>query len=91
MKKYLFTLVVAAATGIGTFMAYGQPDTDVYIPPYLEENIQVNPGGGDDPYNPKEVECYCVRSAASPTCSVMGEGGYCGGDPCINHDTNCRK
>lgn len=37
------------------------------------------------------VKCYCKKRILAPNvCTVMGSGGYCGGDPCSNHDGNCR-
>lgn len=37
------------------------------------------------------VKCYCKSSwFSSNVCSVNADGGYCGGDPCSNHDGNCR-
>lgn len=37
------------------------------------------------------VACYCKkRFLQSTVCSARGSGPYCGGDPCPNHDGNCR-
>lgn len=37
------------------------------------------------------VNCYCkTRWFSSNVCSAAGDGSYCGGDPCPNHDGNCR-
>ena len=37
------------------------------------------------------VKCFCKTNWFSPNiCTVGGSGGYCGGDPCANHDSNCR-
>ena len=37
------------------------------------------------------VKCFCKKKLFSGNiCTVMGAGGYCGGDPCANHDSNCR-
>ena len=37
------------------------------------------------------VKCFCKTNWFSANvCSVNGSGGYCGGDPCANHDSNCR-
>lgn len=40
---------------------------------------------------PEVVKCYCVDNWTKPNvCSASGDGAYCGGDPCSNHDGNCR-
>lgn len=37
------------------------------------------------------VNCSCEFKFFGPNiCTVGGGGGYCGGDPCPNHDLNCR-
>lgn len=37
------------------------------------------------------VSCYCKTNWFTPNvCSVNADGGYCGGNPCSNHDGNCR-
>lgn len=37
------------------------------------------------------VQCYCKTKWFYPNiCSVQADGGYCGGDPCSNHDGNFR-
>lgn len=37
------------------------------------------------------VMCYCKSKLFSPNiCSANASGTYCGGDPCSNHDGNCR-
>lgn len=42
--------------------------------------------GGDE-----VVKCYCKTNWFSPNiCTANGDGAYCGGDPCSNHDANCR-
>lgn len=38
------------------------------------------------------VKCYCTRKIVGKNvCTVGANGGYCGGNPCSNHDGNCRK
>lgn len=37
------------------------------------------------------VKCYCKSHLfTSNVCSANADGAYCGGDPCVNHDSNCR-
>ena len=37
------------------------------------------------------VSCYCKTNIFSHNvCSANASGAYCGGDPCSNHDGNCR-
>ena len=38
------------------------------------------------------VKCYCTKKLfGTNVCTTGANGGYCGGDPCSNHDGNCRK
>lgn len=37
------------------------------------------------------VKCYCkVKLFSNNICSANASGSYCGGNPCSNHDGNCR-
>lgn len=52
------------------------------------DNIEALSGGEN---GGEIVKCYCKTHWFSPNvCSVNADGGYCGGNPCANHDGNCR-
>lgn len=52
-------------------------------------NIEALSGNESD--SGEVVKCYCKSNIFSKTvCSAEGSGAYCGGNPCANHDGNCR-
>lgn len=64
-------------------------------------NVEALASGDDNPNEEDDseadgdgglvVKCFCKKKLFSGNiCTVMGSGGYCGGDPCANHDSNCR-
>lgn len=87
--KAFFAVVTVAAVGLGSYKAYGS-----YVAAnnceenlLLAENVLAlsEVGGG------KTVNCYCKSIWFSPNiCSANASGTYCGGDPCDQHDGNCR-
>lgn len=85
MKKYLFTVLVAGAIGIGTGTAYCLSGDAENLSSLGMENLEALANNEGDP----NVKCYC-RTDRRPVCSAMGDGAYCGGDPCETHDSNCR-
>lgn len=103
MKKYLFTILVAAAIGIGTGSAYSLPGNAETLSPSGLENLKAlsdghdGKDGDDEDHGDGEdgsgadlnVQCFC-RMDKPAICSAKGTGPYCGKDPCINHDSNCR-
>lgn len=88
MKKYLFTVLVAGAIGIGTGTAYCLSGDAENLSSLGMENLEAlanNEGSGH------EVVCNCKSNWFSKNvCSADGSGSYCGGDPCDQHDNNCR-
>ncbi len=83
MKKRLFMVGIILALIPMAINAIGQPKNSL-----LEANVQAItvPGTGG-----VEVHCYCKSRWFSPNvCSANADGAYCGGDPCSNHDGNCR-
>ena len=86
MKKKLLlagaTLLLAAAAVTG-FAAYEKSSMSELMNANVEA-LADNEGG-------ETVKCYCKTRVTRPNvCTVQGSGGYCGGDPCSNHDGNCR-
>lgn len=54
----------------------------------LLDNVEALAGGDA---GGEIVKCYCKTHWFSPNvCSANADGAYCGGDPCSNHDGNCR-
>lgn len=86
MKKFFGTMAVAAAlfAGYSTFEVQKSHElTDIVL-----TNVEALAVG--EPESEK-VKCYCKTNIFSPNvCVVGGSGGYCGSDPCTNHDGNCR-
>ena len=86
MKKYLFTVLVAGAIGIGTGTAYCLSGNAENISSLGMENLEALADNEGDP----NVHCFCKLGSNSPICTAQGSGAYCGGDPCNTHDANCR-
>ncbi len=87
--KIAFAVVAFAAVGLGSYKAYGSftaanmSEEDLL----LAENVLAlsDAGGG------KTVSCYCKTNwFSSNVCSANASGSYCGGNPCDQHDGNCR-
>lgn len=88
MKKYLFSILVFGALGIGTGTAYCLSDKAESLSPLELENLEAL---ANDEGSGLVVNCYCKTNwFTKNVCSAQGSGGYCGGDPCANHDGNCR-
>lgn len=85
MKKiYLaFSCVLICAVAIICKSNY-KDDTSIAL-----ANIEAL--GGGESSGEETVKCYCKTHWFSKNvCSAEGSGAYCGGDPCSNHDGNCR-
>ena len=89
IKTVMFAVAVVAA-GFGGVKAYDV--STVNENRLIAENIEALSGGGDgDSGSGETVKCYCKKHTFSPNvCTADGDGAYCGGDPCSNHDGNCR-
>lgn len=86
MKKIFVTMVVATALFVG-YSTYNTPKKNELTGLALA-NLEALAGSESEP---EKVKCYCKTNIFSPNvCVVGGSGGYCGGDPCANHDGNCR-
>jgi len=78
-------LLIAAISAFGYF--HHEHENARVIEEY-SENLEalasfVNGSGG------QTVSCYCTKPFGK-ICSAKRKGSYCGGDPCSNHDGNCR-
>lgn len=81
-----FIFVVIAA--IGSYHTYTS-NSAVEDGELLMANVEALSTGSDVSH--EEVKCYCKQKWFSPNiCSINVSGGYCGGNPCSNHDGNCR-
>lgn len=86
MKKYLFTILVAGAIGIGTGTAYCLSGDAENLSSLGMENLEALADNEGD----SNISCFCRISCEDPVCSIMGTGAYCGTAPCTTHDANCR-
>lgn len=93
-RKIKATILAVAflAAGLGGVKAYNsyqvnnQSDSELLFVENLSA-LSDCAGGG---YS-KSVNCYCKSNWFSPNvCSANASGPYCGGDPCDQHDGNCR-
>ena len=83
MKKRIILASIILALIPLAIRAIGQPKYSL-----LEANVEalLTPETGGE-----VVKCYCKTHWFSPNvCSTNADGAYCGGDPCSNHDGNCR-
>lgn len=85
--KSMLGLFVAGLAFYGGYQGYSsyteERESDLLLP-----NIEALASGGEGGL---EVQCYCASNIDRPTvCTTGGGGSYCGGDPCSNHDGNCR-
>ena len=82
------TLVVAGYGGMKAYdYSYAKRvnSDDNMLMANVEALSEDGEGGGE------VVKCYCKKNIWAPNiCSVLGSLGYCGPDPCSNHDGNCR-
>lgn len=83
MKKRIILASIILALIPLAIRAIDQPKYSL-----LEANVEalLTPETGGE-----VVKCYCKTHWFSPNvCSANADGAYCGGDPCSNHDGNCR-
>lgn len=87
MKKLILISITIAILATGVLFA-SEKLPKAEISPTLLTNIEALATGES---GGQVVQCYCKTKLVSPNiCSVQADGGYCGGDPCSNHDGNCR-
>ena len=87
--KSAFAVAAIAAVGLGSYNVYCSYTADNISANdlLLAENVLAlsDAGGG------KTVSCYCKTNwFSSNVCSANASGAYCGGNPCDQHDGNCR-
>ncbi len=88
MKKIFLFAVVAAAIGAGTCLGFQSATTVEEFDSIQLANLHALTEDEGDDY---VVRCFCKTNwFSSNICSANAEGAYCGGDPCVSHDTNCR-
>lgn len=84
MRQFFILFAVLTIAIVGTIVLVSNHNTDSLFEANVEALSDSESGG-------EFVKCYCKTGWFSPkVCSVNGDGGYCGGDPCSNHDGNCR-
>lgn len=90
MKKFFIIAALAIFAG-GSFAAWstneGEEMTELQRA-NVDASVLSDPEPGPTP--DPNVKCYCRKSGTVYLCSARGTGAYCGGDPCVNHDSNCR-
>jgi len=87
--KILVASVLFCAMGYVGYSAYEKmkmPKIEEFVKANIEALTSYESGGGE------VVKCYCTKKLLGTNiCTTGANGGYCGGDPCSNHDGNCRK
>lgn len=84
-KKLILSVIVATISTVSAISFEGQnsKDNDLFV-----SNIEALSKEGE---GSEVVKCYCKIHWFSPNiCSANANGSYCGGNPCSNHDGNCR-
>lgn len=89
MKKHYLSFLVTMAITIGAGMSYCLSSGGESLSELQLENLEAL--AGDDEESELKVNCFCKTNWFSPNvCSANASGAYCGGNPCANHDSNCR-
>lgn len=88
MKKKSFLIAaVAVIASAGSYFGYGTNQNEGLSDIQLA-NIEAL---AKEESGELVVNCYCKTNWFTPNvCSANASGAYCGGDPCPNHDGNCR-
>lgn len=101
MKKKVNLALMAF---VMTFLGYGvcnSQNSNLQESDVLNANVEALASGDDNTDDEEEggdgggglvVKCFCKQTSEEGRyiCSAMGSFAYCGGDPCANHDSNCR-
>jgi hypothetical protein len=88
MKKIIIISSLFFACAIGYYGMNAMDDTDSRLTPKELSNIEAL---ANDESNEFIVRCFCKTNWFSANvCSANADGSYCGGDPCVTHDSNCR-
>lgn len=84
MKKIVVSISVVAVAVATTVVMVSHSKSNMLFDANVEALTHSESGG-------EVVKCYCKTNWFSPNvCSANADGAYCGGDPCSNHDGNCR-
>ncbi|MCI1682561.1 MAG: NVEALA domain-containing protein [Bacteroides sp.] len=87
MKKIVKLAFVAVFAVVAGYSVYANKKVNTMsdlVLANVEALADGESGGGT-------VSCYCKTNwFSSNVCTANGSGAYCGGDPCANHDGNCR-
>ena len=87
MKKVICTVALTLLLGIGINAIYSQPKPIVYSAMEMA-NLEALTDNENGEYI---VRCFCKTSWFSKNvCTANASNNYCGGDPCKDHDDNCR-
>lgn len=90
-QRFLFAVCAAITMMAISFFTLKNKQINNAEELFFMDNIEALSSSGDQDANTDVIKCYCKRSWFSPNvCVVGGSGGYCGDDPCSNHDGNCR-
>ncbi len=90
-QHFLFTACVAITVLAIAFFNLKNKRIEDAEEMFFMDNIEALSSSEDLSADPEVVKCYCKHNWINPNvCVVGGSGGYCGGDPCANHDGNCR-
>lgn len=85
MRKKLI-LVAVSFLSVVTAIIVGRIER---LDPLFESNVEAL--AYEDGGYGEVTKCFCkIRWVGTNICTVNADGGYCGGDPCSNHDGNCR-
>lgn len=88
MKKNMFLALTAIAIAVAASTTQHVTGTSNLSATQFS-NIEALTGGESS--GAEVVKCYCKTNwFSSNVCSANASGAYCGGDPCSNHDGNCR-
>lgn len=90
MKK---NRIIAVFAGVLVLCALSVAWADAEPERELSETVLANIDALTNDEAPEDlvVKCFCKTKWFSPNiCSANADGAYCGGDPCANHDSNCR-
>ncbi|MFR3328742.1 MAG: hypothetical protein ACLTSL_00995 [Odoribacter splanchnicus] len=88
--KILVTSVLFYAMGYVGYMAHEKmtmTEAEKFMLVNIEALTRDESGGSSE-----IVKCYCTKKLfGTNVCTTGANGSYCGGDPCSNHDGNCRR
>ena len=88
--KILVASVLFCAMGYVGYMAHEKmtmTEAEKFMLVNIEALTRDESGGSSE-----IVKCYCTKKLfGTNVCTTGANGSYCGGDPCSNHDGNCRR